>query len=468
MPAQPYPYLDIYKSSAITIMDGAGGATSYPLTNSAWAPAIAPLRQGEFGYGPYDDVVEEIIINVTGASAAALQSNINSLNAMLLDAERYYRTGEGSPVYIRYCPQGSTIHSIAVPLYALLLGRAEGDETQAINLPATFNEEQTRVYLQGVRVRVRRRGLWRGASEAMTLSAAAANPVYMQTSFPTTHDGPAYLSLHLTNFSASAPAATGYLLVSNDFNRLQLLSAKGMTATGFTTVNTPTEPAANNPYNTGILRYTPTGTAFATSGIQNVPNTPPSGHTWAIFATVRNNSASATWKIRPRITQGNITYLGDTTVIDASSTTPRAISLGEISVAANQTLNLSVALDVAASTASGPPTLDINAIMLVSLDDEYSRVVAVGAEGQNVTFASLDCRVYYGGLYPTVTMYNSGTGADTPISYAGDALLMHSGANIYAMWICCNSTYWRMSNGAGTVESLKIGGSRELGYLVPQ
>src|SRR4051812_30642710 len=104
MAVQPYLYLVLTDgTTTVTFSDGANGSTNYPPQAGGWAPNVAALNQSLLGgRGPYTDVVEEITINVRGATAALCYSNLDALVRLLDQADRWWLRAENiSPVLLK-------------------------------------------------------------------------------------------------------------------------------------------------------------------------------------------------------------------------------------------------------------------------------------------------------------------------------------------------------------------------------
>ena len=106
--------------STLKITDGTTTAdltdqTNYQLVDGGWAPSVAPLRKSTLGgSGPYEDVIEEIVVNVHGTTAATCLANLAKLSQLLDQAERWSRGENISPVKLQCQPWGSSYLASAV------------------------------------------------------------------------------------------------------------------------------------------------------------------------------------------------------------------------------------------------------------------------------------------------------------------------------------------------------------------
>ena len=85
MAVQTYPYLVITDgTTTVTLLDGSNGATNFPLKRDGWAPAIAGLRTSPLaGQTPYEDVTEQMLIEINGSTAANALANLVTLRKLL-------------------------------------------------------------------------------------------------------------------------------------------------------------------------------------------------------------------------------------------------------------------------------------------------------------------------------------------------------------------------------------------------
>jgi len=468
LPAQSHPYLILTDgTTTVTVQDGAGGATNYPLARDRWAPNVAPLRQALLGgWAPYDEVIEEQEIHVTGADTAAALANLRTLNNLLDQAERWRRHDPVAPVTMQFVPQGSTIHSSSgTKLVAVVLGRAPGDTSRsALVLPQDTLASGLTKYILSVRLRLYRRGQWLGIA-ATGSGSSGANGTVHQVSFSGVPvvSTPVTLTLKGFNTSTTQNLPASLLLAAGGLNRVSRFEAESMTATGYTSV----ADAANNASGGSVLRYTPTGTAFATSGALSSVGL-DNCRRFAIYAVVRNNSGTTTWRVKALLHRNDtagVTFETPEVLIDTSTTNPRVVFLGELvrpfDITDSTIQYNKVALRIAASAASG--TLDIDYIAFLALDDETSSAIALGAFSFANEFggaAAAEIQIQDGSLTlqrPRVLASKpSGTPAMAPLSYSGNIALYTKSTNYNALWMCPNGANWRYIDATPAVLNTSI------------
>lgn len=465
MAVQPFLYLAITDgTTTVTLSDGANGSTNYPPQANSWAPNVAALNQSMLaGRGPYTDVVEEITINIRDTTAALCYGRLDTLARLLDQADRWWMRNEGvSPVMFKYAPQGSTIASTAAPFVAFILGRVAGDTTSAAELPPNFDSAGNQFVMIGVKIKVLRRGLWAGANDNTGASGAAANCTVLTQTFSPTWPTSSPLTVEIGGFNKTATPIlrAGFLCVGSASGDIQVVEAETGTVAGYTNV----ADAANLARGGAVLRYTPTGTTAVTSGAIS-GMTGVGGCPVAIIAAVRNNSATTTFLLQANLSgaAGAISTAG--TGIDASTTQPRLVNLGQ--VVGNALTGLTVT--VTASAASG--SLDIDYLIIVMIRNETCGIVAhdelslanlstSGAATLDLAFNPTSDRV--------PLAYVGGTGGTAPIPYRGVLPLQTTGTSVQALWAACNGQYWRFTNTSNAIVNVTLNVSRWRSVLTPQ
>lgn len=473
MAVQAFPYLVLTDGTdTVTFADGLGGITNYPPVRGQWAPAVAGLRDSLLGgRGPYADVAEDLSCNIRDTTAALCWSDLDKLARLLDKAQRWWKRNESSlnPVLLKYAPQGSTIASTASPLQALVLGRASSDELNGVVLPADVNDAGMLFEIYGVTVQCLRRGAWLGATETAS-SSSAANPSILTATLPSSTNTSSPIDIRLAGFGAQAtpiPLPAGFVLVSPTSAGLLIQEAEALTATGYTSV----ADAGNNARGGSVLRYTPTGTAIAASGSANL--TSLSGQVIGIYAAVRNNSAVATFQIDALISYAGGQVRTPTTLIDNSTTNPQVVYLGTVAFPTQAAL---LQFEIAASTTTGPPTLDIDYLVCIDLTDStLARAIALPVQSVPATgvITNLGISVEHQSLTaqnPRVVTKDGTGGTPGYLSYRGDATLLSRGNTISAVVLMTGGpggvNNWRYTNGGIISNTLNV--TRQLAYLTPQ
>jgi hypothetical protein len=485
-------------TTTVTFADGAGGLTNYPLVRRSWAPAVAGIRNnvlgGRYYYG---DVIEELTFNIRDTTGALCWSRLDTLARLLDKAERWWLKNENiSPVILKYAPQGSTIHSNATPMQAIVLGRVGSDELNGVDLPADANDAGMIFEIRGIKIACLRRGAWSGASESAS-AGAAANPAVLSVTMPSSPTIPGSLKVEITGFTTFAATGnidipSGYVFVGPN-NSMDRQQAEAGTAPGASTgANPPTistvADAAARASGGSVLRFTSTAAGAMSQVLINwtLPAAFATATRIAVFCTYRNNGANA-WIIDA----GGGVSAGGTPIYDrtprtptitipaAASTYPQVLSLGEISnVYGFDTVQLGVGTVLSVAGA----TFDIDTIVTLDMSSGETYVVAVAGVNTlalGASYASKNTEIAINNdpltlRAPQVTAPILTTSLILPISYSGDTALVGRGGTLQVMWYATHywnltTPYWTTQNIGGSA-ILNIGATitRRLSYVSPQ
>ncbi len=442
-------------TTTVTIADGASGSTNYRLARGTWAPQVAGLRRNRLGgRGPYDDVTEEFELNITGSSVDAALANLQTLNMLFDQAERWYRNENTCVVLVKYSPKGATVSSSGSPLQAAVLGRAPGDEAATIRLSPIFEDVGLNRFVLNTGVRFQRRGLWIRANELQTGSASNGSIAAITLASPLAIVSPGELRVtNLGQLTASNSYSNAFVLMASGTTDLEVDTLSGLTATGFTNVS----DSANFSQSGNILRYTATGTTELFSAGLTLAAT----GNLSFFLNIRNNSATTTFRVRLKYTNGRSTVYTPTVVIPVSSG-PKWYFLGMV----NNTVNGgTINVGVMASAASG--TLDMDTIVFANSNSpDYACLTLYqpfggGGETELIDPAALT----------QVTPYVGHNTSNVRSSYAGDPFLVSRATAMKAIVLQTGSDgstiHWRVTL-SGSVVTNAWSLNRYTGYLSPR
>ena len=451
-----FEYLDVSNGVSgvpvqVNILNATGVPSSYQLVYGSWSPNVSKRKSNLLsGNVSYQPVIEEITLNIIGATAAICRHNLQLLANMLDQADRWYDGQIITPVRVWYQPKGST----AAAVYnTLVLGNRSIDDW--LQLPVTFDETGQIYRVNGVVVRFLRAGLWLQNDAANTANTGAlANGNIGSLTLPTVNNIPSPCDCLFGTFATASipqPVPTSVLIVAGrnkptNVARLVKVDAEGMTTAGkYTSVN----DAARNAVNGSILRYTPTDTLYNESNYNSVTI---AGNVFAIYATVRNNSTTTTFKIKVTCAAATSATSASVarsttpeTYIDASIQTPRVVFLGTLA-RTGPTMNLNVTIQSSAAASS----LDIDSIVIVAIDDELTSVLEIpqmhftnelAAGTYNLGFfanqGSYSYEAKFLGLIPTRAVALMGiTGVNTFLAVNGLMPIVALDTHVDMIWLC--------------------------------
>ncbi len=427
MAVQTHPFLQITDGTTpCTIQDGSGGATNYPLVRRGWAPAIAGLRASPLaGQTPYDDVDEQMTIEVHGSTAANALANLATLMKLLEQAARWYRGENETAVLVKFAPHGSTVSSTAAPLQAAILGGAAGPSDPGLRLTPEWDEVGRNYVIRNVVVSFTRRGLWLHTTIETPSTNAGNNGELVTTTFSGALGTPGPTEIWASNFQfgydSSFRAIGGFLLAGEPVGGsapIAIANAESATATGFTSV-----AGGMNARNTNVLRYTPTGTSESPSGFIT-PTLPSTTNLVAVFANVfPSTTVNFTMRLYD-LTDVDFAYSPVVSIPAQSAfeNYPYWVFLGLVPLAGTFTFQLLVAASAASSR------LDIDTVVVC--DARATQIIGLGGVTTVRTYTSDVLKVDHNlldALSPTATVDGH------VITCRGDAVFMTKSATVYTL-----------------------------------
>lgn len=341
------------KNVTVDLLDGA----NYALVD--WAPAVSSRSRQLLGnYSPYEDVVERMTVNVYGTSVAEALEKLDAINIVLEQADAWWLGDGVAPVLVRVRMRES---ALADPLEAVVIGRP--DNGPSVMLQPTFNHDILMYEIAGVEISFIRKGLWLGPETERSLAGTLTNPAVMTVNMLSEERRLSPTTVRVTGFSSNTRIlGGGFLLIggvppaSQHGNNIAVYAGAAMDSDEFSVV----DDATNNAHGGNVMRIdasmNQTGTLIR-SGVNT------SVSRISIFAAVRNNSATTTWRVRP-ISTGYVQSEDGWKIIDSSTQKPRIIHVGSL---VNQSgAHLNIRLEFATADATG--TLDVNYMVVFGED----------------------------------------------------------------------------------------------------
>jgi hypothetical protein len=204
-------------TTTLNLEDGSDGlylAEGYvPLTpnvSTIEAVSEALVDGGEVTQVTRRNVTESVVLTVTGADAAAIQSTLHSLAALLIGAEEYQRSRGGARCWVEYAPNDSAEN---VYRSEILRGSVQPAERTAAAMYLAEAIEVT--------VAWRRRFFWEGARTALPLTngngtdVTAGLTVYNHDDGGTGHDN--YVAIDGADVAGVLPTPLE-LAIENTYN----------------------------------------------------------------------------------------------------------------------------------------------------------------------------------------------------------------------------------------------------------
>lgn len=345
----------------------------------SWAPAVAARERRIIGnISPYTNVVETIVLDIHGETAAEARAALETLNDILEQADAWYLGENVPPVIVR-------VHMFdseeAEPLQSVVMGRAE-DSPYLLRLQPNFNDQQAVFEIENVEIQFIRRGLWLAPAEERTMVLPKTNPALMTLDMGERLSRLSPTTIRITGFDDSTPMiGSGFLIVTgvspvSSFGRnIQIYKAADMNGgTAFSTE----DDSAHLAHDDDVLQI---DAASNQSGTITINNVYAETTRISLFAAVRNNSSSAAWRVRPSST-GFVTTYDRWRLIDPSSQQPRIIFVGTLANQAGAHINLQLEFE----TDANEGTLDLNYLAVVGHDQNTNYITINGDDYSNAAF----------------------------------------------------------------------------------
>jgi hypothetical protein len=435
-----------------------------------WRPPMTTYRRSALGGASYyKDVATEIPFRIIGETPEAAKENLNDIVA-LVDQVRLWRSGTADPVLLQY----ATIPSaLAAPPEMLVLGVGM-DREELLNLPVSFNKSiQASVIDVGLPLTLR--GGMYGAAETLS-QAGAANPTVRTVSFADPVLVPSPVDIAVTGFSDTTHNTVnrGILLVSNSTNGLALESTSPMenAPDDWDVVADSTFKATDNE----ILKYTPNGTAETSSEFLDLSTTAfdAAAQRVFVFVSLRVGGSGRSFRLRANgYNFGRLVEGSDYVFSQALYGQPTWVSLGILTMREGvREINFSASVDSLTSS----PTLDIDAIALLRVDDNayalsHEQSVAltspfVSAGAVNLIFEQ---RIL-SEERPFVGIRELNDNKEVAVGVKeGDRAIYLTGSDVVTLWLSTRNTFWRDTHKTtDAIISIGMSATRRPVYLTPQ
>lgn len=209
-------YLKITDGTTTIDLLGNDATNNFNLLAASWAPNVAKRKQGKLSGQWAEDVVESIPLYVqSDTDAATILANLNTLAALLDQAQRWNDGENVAAVTIRYSPNSDTNYLETVIL---------GPSGNGVELPPTFSDDLYQNAVDGVRLNFKRRGAWYGArvQTSSPTDTSSGNPDLISLTWGTDVALPSPVEFDV-DFLASSAFTTqqkSVFFISNDTSRI--------------------------------------------------------------------------------------------------------------------------------------------------------------------------------------------------------------------------------------------------------
>lgn len=231
-------------------------SASYKVADDGWTPKIADRTNSQLGNkSPYGEVLEEIILNITGDNTTSAEELLDALIISFQKIKDWERGNTKTPSFINFLPDGSTI---AQPYKALL---TKLPESWIILPPNYITFMQANNKIENIRLRFWRRGLWVGGDSATVSNDVDQNNVLdtsiqmSDTDYLTDTESPIDITFYERDGEGFNSNTVGYLVYTSyntesvsDLIKLESSAASLTTDLGSTTAEIATGNASGGSY----------------------------------------------------------------------------------------------------------------------------------------------------------------------------------------------------------------------------
>lgn len=437
------------------------GAHPYSILVKGWRPRVARRRTGQLGGVPYEDVEEVLPLAVLGYTRAAVLDGLGDLAAALDEARLWFLGAQDvGPIVMKWLPEGS---SLGTAVQAAVLGPGGGDDL--LSLQPAFNKDLQAYYVE-CDLGLVRRGMWLGPETAKS-TAGTTNPEILTSSAFT--DVPSVESLSFGNyFLQTGDASFVYVAYSSDVTGLTLFEAETPFTWGGGLSSVVDSDASGGSIARMSTSYIDAAATYRIVG--------PTAGSYAVYATMRNNSASIAYTVTLSAKSYFVTRnLGvQNRVVIEPSFGPKPVYLGNIYVpAAADYLYITISIHASSIVTAGN-ALDYDTVLVVALDKQsgviYNPEFMIPENGSSFGRTSIDHKLL---MLPSGGVFRMETSkVDSPVPYLGNPYSLAKGTATYSIIYGCTTGHWRVMRFTGgvsyTINSSSVTVTRRPYYLIPK
>jgi hypothetical protein len=458
MPAA-YTTLELYDgTNTLDLVD----SDNYQLVDGGWAPRVPRRRRGIVGNQYiYEDVVEELTINVRGATATAVHANLAALANILEIAEAWNSGALVDPVIFKVQPQGSDLTN---PLQAVVVGG--DDSNEFLSLPVDYNDKLMVFEVSNVVLRFKRR-IFLGDEDSDT-SSAATNPAIMTCTMSENLPIPSPTRIEIDGWPNSTMfLSPGYLIITDNdqSSQFRLMGTRsGGSGSWSTVADTANDATGGNVNRLSSISagtwYFATFAPYITSNLRTTA--------FHFFANVRVNHTSDI-SFRAYVTRGDgFLDFGSTRkiIIDRNSGNPQIVYFGQLQAGEGWLAEFKLFLQ--ANDFTGTPTFDIDYVALVP-KHETTSIIRIDAQIDNRATPTLVVDPALLEKPKPYVAFNNFTFFPYvfPLRHQGNSMVLTAKDEIRATWLMPKGSNWVWDD-SGTPQSLTMTATRRPAYLVPQ
>lgn len=443
----------------------------YSLKWGGWAPKVANIIYDGMGNkSVYEDVDEEMTITIKGATASAIMASAEVLVALVNQGKLWFdgRGQQGDPaIEIVYEVSDSLLTN---PLQTYIIGPPSSGPI--IAYPNHFDAIEDGLSLSPVKLRFKRDGAWYGDVDTKTHSAVTQNGTAAIT-FDDLLSHPCPFTLQLDGMNTSnAPMQNCALLLSDadEADTLEYKDGSGGTKISASNTYAAFNDSANDARDNFVGRIT--ASAVKETVIRYTLDTSIDQQLIGVFAVMRVNNSARNWTLFAYSKTGRGHTNGASRpkiVLDgADSTQPQVIFLGYLFSPLKTGAHSNLFVNMVVDSISGSPTFDIDCIVAIGLDKQYSRTLTLlpTDEANNLNYLFL-APYDDESANPFAYAYGSAS-AVFMLDWRGDMWLCSTGNKASGFFLATRGSAWVWTNSGGVPFAFDWTWKRTKTYLTPQ
>lgn len=397
-------------------LDGTSDADFFGIQWGQWAPKVARQNLNTLGGNLYDDVIEEIPLEIKSTTdIATILENIEALNNLINQAERWYRGENVDPVIFRYSPNSNSAY-----YEAAILGPPGGQS--AIELPPTFEGYLQALATIGVTLRFIRHGQWLDDEDTASGSTVKQG-VKGSVTFSAAPDTPSPVKVEINPEDTGAlPTDTVFskdifMFFGNDSDDIEVSDLSGTSDT-YALGGAYLSLSAN--------------TSEQSTSWQSLSGNMPDNNV-AMYAVME----ATTNDVYVRLLVNTYTisdYYKFTNWVRVPAGDKLVMYLGNVSFRAGGALNK---YKISYKTESGSATLDVDYVSFFNVANPYNSMIKIIAEGEIYQILTIDHSLLTLPV-PLISFQNG-----YPPGYLGQPIISAENTTLYYLYMGVDSAEWR-------------------------
>lgn len=431
-------YLEITDLTTSLRLDGSSGSNYFAVLSQRYAPKVSRINPNSLANNIFENVMESIpLFARSSTDIATVLENVETLNTLITQAERWFLGENVDPVFVRYSPVSDSTY-----LTSLIIGPPPGTQS-AINLPSNFPDYLSQKRIRAITLSFVRIGQWFDEEDNATGSTVKQG-VKGSVSFTEAPPTPSPVKVTAT-LGGVGPGdvwtGSPYFLFANHTNDIEVLDLSGTSETNALG---------------GAYRSVSATTTEAYLGLIDAADTMPANRV-AIYGTVDCQSPNVL--VRISLYVGSVEKFTNWMQVDTTDKEgPQPFYFGTIAFPEGEIASAKFYY----KTTTGTETVNVDYLVLFNVANRFNRAIRVFFD---VTLQN-DLTIDHKTLESPVGRITLGS---TSPGYIGSTNIICEGQNLY--YIQVGTGYddeWRTPAYAGGIEDFDYEFDLLPGSLIPR